>query len=471
MTDSIPTEATFDRLAGLIMRRNRLGYQDAMRLLSNLQLRITCGPEIRDSVAYQAALLTAVNAGKRAFHGGVYVQTTDDVQRLVPWSGSPLLGEAVRELGARPLNAAEPDARCIHLGSSDCQSDAIRVVCTGWRAGIVPGNDTLALSSGSDFATGGIAAAGLAVARAFSESVGIAEGSLSYRSGISLWRPDLPWTDIQAEGPTLESVPKKLWILGLGHLGQAFLWNMGMLPYPSGSDGVIFLQDFDRLIAANLGAGLLSDGEDVGKMKSRICSDWLEARGISTRILERHFDETVHARDEEPPIAFCGFDNPESRAHLEEHGFDLVVECGLGGRVDDFDRILLHTFPDAGKSARTRWGATVEDGRPQAASEFAELLDLGGHPCGVVGETLAGKAISTAFVGAFAGALAIGELLRAYHGGIRCELVNAHLRATEMIQVVTRREMYQVRVARSGFLSVRDNPALVSARVTELDHL
>lgn len=471
MTDSIPTEATFDRLAGLIMRRTRSGYHDAKRFLSNLQLRITCGPEIRDSVAYQAALLTAVSAGKRAFHGGVFVQPIEDAPCLVPWPGSPALGDVVRQLGGQSISATRTDAPRVHLGSGECHPDDIRVICTGWRAVIVPGSDAVTLSSGADFATGGIAAAGMAVARTFAECVGIAEGPLAERLGVSLWRPDLPWTDTCAEGPDLECLPKKLWILGLGHLGQSFLWNLGMLPYPTGSDGLIFLQDFDRLIPANLGAGMLSEEADVGRMKGRVCSDWLEARGISTRILERHFDEAVHAREDEPRIAFCGFDNPESRAHLEEHGFDLVVECGLGGRVDDYDRILLHTFPDAGKSARTRWGTTAEDGSSRAAREFAELLNLGGHPCGVAGETLAGKAISTAFVGAFAGALAVGELLRAYHGGIRCELVNAHLRATEIIRAVTRQEVYQVRVARSGFLSVKCNPALESARIAELDHL
>jgi hypothetical protein len=71
--------------------------------------------------------------------------------------------------------------------------------------------------------------------------------------------------------------------------------------------------------------------------------------------------------------------------------------------------------------------------------------------CGIVAETLAKKAISSSFVGAVAGALATAELLRAFNSGIRCELIQAHLRNNEPPGVIVKNESYGIRVARSGY--------------------
>jgi len=33
--------------------------------------------------------------------------------------------------------------------------------------------------------------------------------------------------------PLLSNLPNRFWVLGLGHLGQAFLWNLALLPFPN----------------------------------------------------------------------------------------------------------------------------------------------------------------------------------------------------------------------------------------------
>jgi hypothetical protein len=216
---------------------------------------------------------------------------------------------------------------------------------------------------------------------------------------------------------------------------------------------VVFLQDFDRVVAANWNAGLLCDEGSAGQFKTRLCSAWLEARGLATRMIERPFDELTRRGGEEPFVALCGFDNLKSRSVLEGAGFDLVVECGLGGETANFDDVLLHTFPGASRSAREVFGGTAggarHPGTLSLAGAFGDLRD-----CGILLATLEGKAISSSFVGAYAGALVVGELVRGLHGGVRCELVKAHLRSNDAPSVALLEEAYQNRLARSGYVEV-----------------
>src|SRR6266498_2166144 len=73
MKESPITLTNFDRLAKGIMERRQVNYAEARKMLSDLQLGLIAGEDIRDSRAHQAALLTAINTGKRAFRGGVAV--------------------------------------------------------------------------------------------------------------------------------------------------------------------------------------------------------------------------------------------------------------------------------------------------------------------------------------------------------------------------------------------------------------
>jgi hypothetical protein len=69
---------------------------------------------------------------------------------------------------------------------------------------------------------------------------------------VSLWEP---WLDPEtaAAGPAEVYIPPKLWFIGLGHLGQGFLWNLGLLPV-RGSRAV--LQDDQTVGEENEATGL-----------------------------------------------------------------------------------------------------------------------------------------------------------------------------------------------------------------------
>jgi hypothetical protein len=449
------SEENYCRLARAVLERFGGSYAQAMETLRQFRLNLICGEEITRSAALQAALLTAVNTGKRAFLGGVSVEMPPDVELLLPWAGVGSLNEIVESLGARRARADHSDrSHTLYFGAAaDPVPDALSVICSGWRGGVAPTELSFSLDDSIDFALGGVLAGALGVARGFLRICGLDAGRFVERPiGVSLWRPDLEWTDEDAAGPELKYLPSKLWFLGLGHLGQAFLWNTVLLPYERPRDVLFLLQDFDRVVSGNWSAGLLCENNSPGRFKTRLCSEWLEALGFRTRICERHFDATVRRDGDEPYIAFCGFDSASARRSLEGAGFELVVECGLGGSVDTFDQFSMHTFPDATRTPSQIW---AEDAAPSAKVPPA-LLDAfrTQEPCGILAETLAQKALSSSFVGAFAGALVIAEVLRGLHGGKRCEIINGQLRSSPPLRVAFREENYQRRLGISGFTSV-----------------
>jgi hypothetical protein len=455
MKGEAPSEDSFCRLSRAIIEKHRCTYAEALRILGGLRLNLMCDEKIRGSAALQAALVTAINAGKRSFLGGVSVSMPPEVANLLPWPGAVTLNDLAAELGGPPGKPLfSPSTHTLYFGAAtDPVEDGLTVVCSGWRGGVAPAEQAVSVDSPHDFALGGVLAGSLGVAKGFLRVSGLSSRFVDGPQGLSLWRPDLDWRSPESDGPRLELLPLNLWLLGLGHLGQAYVWNLGLLPYPRFRPATVFLQDYDRVVAANWNAGLLCGEMSPGRYKTRLCDGWLEARGFGTRIIERPFDELTRRNGEEPLIALCGFDNLKSRSLLEGAGFDLVVECGLGGDTENFDDIVLHTFPEASQTASDIWGRGI-GGMGSAsggalANAFGDLKD-----CGILLATLEGKAISSSFVGAYAGALVVGELLRGLHGGVRCELIKAHLRSNDPHGVVLLQEVYQNRLARSGYVDL-----------------
>lgn len=422
-------ENSYNRIAKALMDQG-MSYETALRSLSDMRLRIVCGSEIHDSAAQQAGLLTAINAGKRAFLAGVVVEMPDDVQPLIPWPGaSQTLNKIVSQLGGTRCDIHQgADVPVLIIGDSKAISTTgLYLHCDGWRGGVSPAEiGPAAFVPRSDFALGGVLAAALGVGQLFLKATGLRPRACDEVVGVSAWRPDLNFLDPRAVGPTLEALPKNLWMLGLGHLGQAYLWCLGLLPYECPRAVTVLLQDFDRLVEANWSAGLLTEKFVANRYKTRHCAAWLEERGFETVISERKYDEHTIRAEGEPYLALCGFDNAAARIPLERSGFDLILEAALGGQSHSFDRVLLHTFPGSYKTPPEHWSTHGEKtlaATPELIDAVKEIED-----CGILAMTLANKAISASFVGALAGGLVIGEALRACHGGVRCEILNGQLR-------------------------------------------
>jgi hypothetical protein len=407
-------------------------------------------------LARQAALLTAVNSGKRAFHGGVNVEMPSNVPCLLPWPQKKNLNDVIANLGGEIISPVHSRfSHTIYFGQAlNPVPDSLTVHCTGWRGGIAPADHEFDIKSDNDFPLGGVLAGALAVAKGFLRVSGLSSRFVEGPQGVSLWKPELDWKDKDAEGPQINLLPARLWILGLGHLGQAFLWNIGLLPYKNPGDAVFMLQDFDRVVEGNWTAGLLCERSSTGKYKTRLCADWIEQRGFQSMIMEHPFDSSIKRNGEEPFIALCGFDSPTGRRALEDAGFDLIVECGLGATTNFFDSMMIHTFPDSTQAPKEIW-SEVRTENEHAKEIFLRAFKTK-EDCGIITETLANKAISSSFVGAVASSFVIGELLRGLHGGRRCEIIKGDLRSNDRPTIVYRDEIYLKRFARNGFLPCKE---------------
>jgi hypothetical protein len=446
---------SFNRLSLGMIEKDKLTPEQAMQKLQSLKLNLFCGEAIRNSVPLQAALLTAANTAARAFLGGVFVEMPPEVLSLLPWPDGKTLNEIVQELGGVITEKRDKNIFTLTFGlPASIDDNTIQVACNGWQGGVLTEGEIFNPGFEGNVPTGGIFAAGLAVALAFFKTSGIYLAACDQSKGISLWNPKAHWLDEKASGPSVESLPKKYWILGLGHLGQAYLWNIGLLPYSLADPAEIMLQDYEKIVRGNWSAGMLCKQDDKD-YKTRICSQWLERRSFKTKITERAFDEYTKRVKEEPFLALCGFDNAEARRLLEDAGFDLVIEAGLGNSLHTFDLISFHTFPNASKKAKDIWKSTSEE--VSINKVVFEVLNRSqeNEDCGIVPLTIAGKSVSASFVGACAGALVIAEAIKALHSGQRYEKIVMQLRNMEnTITNLHQNQIYSFELARNGNIAM-----------------
>jgi hypothetical protein len=237
---------------------------------------------------------------------------------------------------------------------------------------------------------------------------------------LSLWRPGADVRDAAAQGVPVQFLPKELWALGLGHLGNAYLWTLAGLPYKDPGEVEIFLTDFDRVEPENADTGLLFSADVGGRYKTRVCSTWLEERGFRTRLVERRLDSRFRRGGDEPGLALCGFDSNPARRGLATAEFLRVIDSGLGGTADNFDTVSMHTLPNARSAAELWPDASPEEQhadvlrRERVARESSAYAGLADE-CGRF--ELAGKSVAVPFVGTAAACFVLAELLRLYHDG------------------------------------------------------
>jgi hypothetical protein len=275
----------------------------------------------------------------------------------------------------------------------------------------------------------------LAISEIFLGNFGCVIEAGSRVTGLSLWRPDLPWDAVDAAGieAPIRHLPNEMWLLGLGHLGQAYAWSFSMLPFSDRNAVDVLLQDYDRLVSANLDTGLRSYNGDLRRLKTRVVNEFLEERGFQTRLVERRFDTGTRVQLDEPRIMLAGMDGKGPRHLLDQAGLDIVVDCGIGGGATNFDSITLNVVPNSHSVAAQLWPANDEEmrrRREQEAERLAASRDAykslrEARGCGHV--ELAGRSIGVPFVGAVASTLAIAELIRRIAGAAQFDLIRLQL--------------------------------------------
>ena len=251
--------------------------------------------------------------------------------------------------------------------------------------------------------------------------------------------------------------------MGLGHLGQAYAWALGLLPYVDPSEVECMLQDYDRIVEANKSTGMLSEVSSVGQRKARVVAKRLEQLGFKTAVTERKFDSATSCLSDEPRLALVGVDDAAPRRLLEGAGFDLVVDAGLGGLPQNYLDILIHSFP-SGIQAENAWpdrqgplASSLID-QPAYRNLQQQLKETTGETdgeikCGII--EVAGQSVGAAFVGCVAATLVLAEVLRFFAGGPRFEVMSISLRSPHKPQAGSNK--YRGPQINPGFVPARPN--------------
>ena len=435
---------------------------EAHEIVAGYVLQIDVGVGVSESETRQAMLVTAVNAASRAFLGGVRVHLHENGPMGVGWVSGMDMASAVEKYGGEIVESLDCEHPTLVIGNVVEQppgSIVLHATWEGWSGGVV--EDTKdRLAESLEFPLAGMLAAALGVSEAFQNLRGDAVAGRR-SAGLSLWDPQCDWRDEPAYGQPCLYLPKRLWLIGLGHLGQAYAWALGLLSYADPSAVEIVLQDCDSVVTANKSTGMLSDSSSVCHRKTRVIAGRLEALGFNTAITERHFDSATRRSVDEPRVALVGVDDPAPRRLLEGAGFDLIVDVGLGGGPQNYLDILMHSFP-SGIEAATAW---AERSAPSASSivdqpayvdlhkQLSGTTDLtdGEIKCGIV--DVAGTSVGAAFVGCVSATLVLSEVLRALAGGPRFEVLGISLRSPHKPQASS--NTHEGAPANPGFVMTR----------------
>jgi hypothetical protein len=414
--------------------------EEACALFGGYRVCLVIGEAEVQRSEHQTALLTAVALARRVFLGGVTVAGRLGVPLAVPLPLGASLQEAIEALGAEHAADAPDERPCIFIGGAPRPRGAgfrVRTVYAGWCGGVVPAHAEFPGDQEPIMPLAPMLAAALAVSEAFFHVQGRTPVAGSRAVGLSLWQPErTEWLGADTSAPALHYLPLNLWLIGLGHLGQAYLWALGLLPYPQPTGLSLVLQDIDVITPSTESTSILSERSMAGTKKTRAMAAWAERRGFTTALLERLFDTSMTRLDDEAAIALCGLDNALGRRALDHVGFPLTIEAGLGRGHRDFRTIRLHTLPGS-RTAAEIWKATSQQEDLTDRAAYQKMLHDGQlDRCGVT--LLAGKAVGAPFVGAVAACLAIGEVLRLLNGGRLSQLIDLDLQSVEHRTVVPR---------------------------------
>jgi hypothetical protein len=440
--NAIDTDLLADRLNRLVKLAMDTGeaasIEDAEKLFSVYRLSVAVGEDVRYSSTQQAALLTIINCGRRSLLGGVEVEGIAGMPLLLPLHPYRTLEDAVSGLGGKVVETASRDVPLVVVGDGREDPDrpfAVRTTFDGWAGGIVPVHaQGLRLAERQEFIPSGVLSGAVAVAEAFQHLRGGNPAAGRRNVGLSLWRPEADWRDRQAVGPAITRLPSSLWVIGIGNVGQAYLWTLGLLPYDNPNEVQLVLQDYDVLAPSNDSTSLLTQQALIGAPKTRAIADWAESRGFRTAIMERRFASDFRVGGDDPAVALCGVDNALARSTLEDVGFARVIEAGLGYGIRDYLGFRTHTFPGS-RRAHDIWRAEENGWEIRTDLPAYQALEAtGADQCGLT--KLAGRTVGAPFVGAVAAAVVIGELLRMVNGGHAYELIDGHLRNLDHRTVV-----------------------------------
>jgi hypothetical protein len=377
----------------------------------------------------QLALITMMNLAVRSMDGQVEVQGPLQVPLVLPGFAGKNIAEAAAQFGVSVTYKCQTGAPVLALSFSE---DAIAPVAAGWRAAAVGVGCKAPFAAARAQPVAITAAAALAVNEAFHvlRNDHLLGGKRVL--GLNLWRPDvkLGWDRPELDGPDFVGMTSAILVLGLGHLGQAYLWTLGM-QLAGLEKGELWLQDDDYLTDSTWSTSILTPKKFAKQRKARLVARAMESIGFETRIVENRLMRAEQFTVETPKLVLFGVDNPHARRLISRLPVSVLVEAGLGERHDTFRGIRAHSFPQAEDSAmiwaeRPDMLLNIPEEGPDLAPAYRRHLERTKDRCGTT--TLASKSVGVPFVGCFAAALVLSEFFRRLAGEPGFKLQETNLR-------------------------------------------
>jgi ThiF family len=416
-----------------------LDFDAARQRLERAALVVSAGDASRLPWG-QAALLTIVECAVRMFRGGVHVVGGFSDPVIV--GNRPPVPLRAALIGAGCRNVAAPaHAIAIYVGADlSAPANAIRCWADGWVATASPRAPDAELLEGNEIS--GALAGAMAASEAFRAAV-----LNDVRGGKRTLRlSPLDPADPQPAGTPLEHLPGRCWVLGLGNLGQAVLWFLGLLPYRDPGSVQLFLQDVDVVGPENLDVQILARPAWIGRKKARAAAEWAEDRGFRTSIIEQRFTDTSRRGKDEPGLAFVGVDNLPTRraAASTAASFDLILDGGLGATSAEVFDIRVHGFP-GNRDPISAWPDPPPPRDRPLSGALTQLVEAGRLDlCGAM--TIAGQPAGVPTTAVAAAAIEIAQACRAIETGSFCDLVDLSLLDPKRVAT------HQTTLARVGVL-------------------
>jgi hypothetical protein len=385
---------TLNRTVKLAMDEGRVAsYDEAQALFASFRLRLSICPGFTKSAGAEAAVLTLLKAAPKTFLGGVQVSGALNERCTLAWYHGMTLAEVCACLGVHATSASvDPDVPTLVVGGGHPTQGVFSVGLSVTDDGFRLSPDTEANAAAGAPVEAGVAGAGAALNEAFQHAY-----NGNPVAGQREVRFRMPCRGREAEAGSMR-------VVGLGHLGQAFLWTTALArTRPCGWK--IKLTDFDSVSLSSLSTCLLVEATDVGRAKVEAVGDKLRSVGIEVVLDPTRLDITQSAVHASEKLVIIAVDNLALRRGLDRLLGARVLEAGIGEGSDAFTRVQLHEFPGQRK-ARDVWAGDdprssrhVDISRPA----YQALLDHTGDECGTA--LVAGRSVATPFVGALAGAV------------------------------------------------------------------
>jgi hypothetical protein len=403
--------AKISRLTKIFAEKKMGSFEQAGNFFAKQILIIHLDEKAANTLAGQAAALTAVATASRAFLGGVELSGALGTKLLL---GLPFetIGEAAKAFGARP---SADGAYTVFVGDvpPGYKGHGIQGWWDRWRAGIRPTHSPQP-QGGGRVSLAGIAAAAVAVSQAFSFIMG--NKIAGWESwDVNLWDP----TDKTSLGPEHVRLPLNLWFIGMGNLGQAYLWSLMLLPFKSPKNIQPVFQDMDHVKEENIVTSILATETWVGKRKTLLAADWALKRGFDPKIWDFALNEKFQNPVDDPFYALAGLDSMDARKLLSYCKFPYLLNAGLGSTSRNDHAFDLERFDE-------KWGpndcykdtvAPKDDLLKEnlKLDAYQEQICKGDHvKCGMY--EIAESSAAVPFVSAFVGALAITRTIQLASG-------------------------------------------------------